>query len=475
MIGRMHVVGSHDSELFYLRRLLCVVRGATSFGDLKTFMDVTYHTFKETCAARGMLLDDNEYIAAVQDMCNTICSVDELRRQFACLLVHCRPTNGITIFEMFKPELCGCDESQLSDEQCTLWALEAYCNELGRTLHEFGFQLPEVQMLINYPENYHELHCHNRDVAYSRFSNEQHAAAAQIYQAIAAGHGGIFYIQASGGCGKTFWANGVCAALRAEGIVPVVVAASALAATILNGGRTAHSVFGIPIHVDESSWCMSEPAARSDVVNSPVVFWDECSMVHVDVANCVNRSLRDWMGNTALFGGKVVVFMGDFQQLLPVVRGGSGEKATLMTADWWNKVQILHFTQNYRSNVCDYCELLAKVGKGELAGVVVPKFCVTDDVDVFCERVFGDMSESGRHVVTLTLQDAASINSRVIAKLPGTCIAAAAADVKINCKDPELYSDEFLHSLHISGVPPAVLELKVGARWRVQLFTKHDK
>jgi hypothetical protein len=43
-------------------------------------------------------------------------------------------------------------------------------------------------------------------------------------------------------------------------------------------------------------------------------------------------------------------------------------------------------------------------------------------------------------------------------------VPAAAADVKINCKDPDLYSDEFLQCLNIQGAPPAVLELKVGAR-----------
>ena len=45
--------------------------------------------------------------------------------------------------------------------------------------------------------------------------------------------------------------------------------------------------------------------------------------VHVDAANAVDRSMQDWTGCSAPFGGKVVVFMGDFQQLLPVVRGNA--------------------------------------------------------------------------------------------------------------------------------------------------------
>jgi hypothetical protein len=75
-----------------------------------------------------------------------------------------------------------------------------------------------------------------------------------------------------------------------------------------------------------------------------------------------------------------------------------------------------------------------------------------------------DNAVANNHIVTLTLEDAARVNRHVIAKLPGALVPAAAADVKINCKDPDLYSDEFLQCLQIQGAPPAVLELKVGAR-----------
>lgn len=466
-IGRMYVVGADDSELFHLRRLLCIVRGATCFEDLKTFMGVTSSSFKEACAARGLLLDDAEYMAAMQDMCDTECSVDALRRQFAFMLVNCRPRNGLAIFETFKMELCGCDNPQHWDIQCTMWALAAFCSEMGRSLEDFGFHVSDTPMLIQDPTSNDDSLLMQRDRMYSQFSDEQKAAAIKIYQAAVSGQGGIFYIQASGGCGKSFWANGVSAALRTAGHFTLMMAASGLAATVLDGGRTAHSVFGIPIELDENSWCSCDHTARKSIMNSAAIFWDECSMVHVDAANCVNRSLQDWMKSPMWFGGKVMVFMGDFQQLLPVVRGGSGDNVTIMAAEWWSQVQTIHFTRNFRSDDAAYCDMLHQVGIGAWSHVDVPLECISDDLDELSSRVFGnitDSSDTNSCIVTLTLEDAARINKHVIAQLPGAVVVAAAADVKINCKDPDLYSDEFLHSLHIPGAPPAVLELKVGAR-----------
>jgi hypothetical protein len=177
--------------------------------------------------------------------------------------------------------------------------------------------------------------------------------------------------------------------------------------------------------------------------------------------------LQNWMRNSLLFGGKVVVFMGDFQQLLPVVRHGAGHRYTLMSADWWCHVSIMHFTQSFRSNDSDYVHILNQVGVGALPSVTVPTSSVEYDLDAFCCRVFGTDNEWHRHVVSLTLDGAAFINSHVIAQLPGAAEIAVAADIHVGCKDPDLYTDEFVHSLNIHGSPPALLELKCGARYMI--------
>ena len=63
----MYYVGFNQGEKYFLRMLLTVVRGPKSFQDLHTYEDIVHPTFKECCAARGMLDDDREWTAALTE------------------------------------------------------------------------------------------------------------------------------------------------------------------------------------------------------------------------------------------------------------------------------------------------------------------------------------------------------------------------------------------------------------------------
>ncbi|KZT54551.1 hypothetical protein CALCODRAFT_548007, partial [Calocera cornea HHB12733] len=67
--------------------------------------------------------------------------------------------------------------------------------------------------------------------------------------------GGTFWLQGPGGTGKTFVYKAVCAELRAQGKIVLCVASSGIAAVLLPGGRTAHSMFKIPIPALDNSTC----------------------------------------------------------------------------------------------------------------------------------------------------------------------------------------------------------------------------
>ena len=87
-IGRVYYVQPTSGELYYLRSLLMIVKGATCFADLRSFEGRTYLTFKEACAARGLLGDDSEWYRAF-DEALVWGFAPRLRQLFVIMLLNC--------------------------------------------------------------------------------------------------------------------------------------------------------------------------------------------------------------------------------------------------------------------------------------------------------------------------------------------------------------------------------------------------
>lgn len=60
-IGRIMYVHPSAGERYYLRMLLNVVKGATSFEDIRTVNGVLHPTFRSACTALGLLGDYKEW------------------------------------------------------------------------------------------------------------------------------------------------------------------------------------------------------------------------------------------------------------------------------------------------------------------------------------------------------------------------------------------------------------------------------
>lgn len=130
--------------------------------------------------------------------------------------------------------------------------------------------------------------------------------------------GAVFFIDAPGGTGKTYVSNALLAFVRSTGGIALPVASSGIAAQLLKGGRTVHSRFKVPLKVDKHSYCSiarTKSSLCSLLTTCSFILWDEAPAQHQDVIGCVDRSLRDICKIDALFGGKVVVFAGDFRQV----------------------------------------------------------------------------------------------------------------------------------------------------------------
>lgn len=73
--------------------------------------------------------------------------------------------------------------------------------------------------------------------------NEQSYVYDKILESIEKNTGQTFFLDAPGGIGKTFVINILLAKVRKDHGIALIVASSCFAATLLEGGKTAHSVF----------------------------------------------------------------------------------------------------------------------------------------------------------------------------------------------------------------------------------------
>lgn len=112
----------------------------------------------------------------------------------------------------------------------------------------------------------------------------------------------LFFLDGPGGTGKTFVYNTILAKIRSIGNIALAVASSGIAAELLEGGRTAHSRFKIPIPILETSTCnISIQSSLAELIrNASIIIWDEAPMMHRYVFECVHRTFSDIMKNENL-------------------------------------------------------------------------------------------------------------------------------------------------------------------------------
>lgn len=474
-VGRIYIVSHHNSELFALRRLLKVIKGATSFQDMATYDGVLHTSFMHVCRARGLVLDDEELVLTFRELAETEISVQQLRRLFASLIVNGAPTDAPALFNQFVDDLCegSVDDDAIAD---ALYGIEECMAEIGKTLTTFGFELPSAQLRVMEQLRLHQNAQRRttnvtseveRDRYTAMFTAEQHSALTAVIQSIGnIDQCNVFALLASAGCGKTVFANGLATTLRCRNRIVVSVAASALAAMLLLGGCTAHSYFHIPIPANEYTMCNLSQSDRRILRSADVILYDECSMVHQDIADTVDRSMRDITNDDRPFGGKTIVFMGDFKQLLPVVRHGKGHNFTMQRCSWWKKVRILTLNTNWRAvQHPEYSRFLEDVGNGRIDKISVPVERIVHSFAEMIDVVYGNNFPENHQILALTLETCAEINTMCIAKLDGDMIEVAAVDIYVDCANPDDFPPDYVESVHMNGAPPFMLNLKVGARF----------
>lgn len=124
-----------------------------------------------------------------------------------------------------------------------------------------------------------------------RYLIDQTVAYKAILQCVQAEEPRFFFVSGYGSTGKTYLWHAICAFLRGERKIVLIVASSGIASLLLPGGRTAHSRFKIPINPDDDMVCDIKRGSRlcKLLEITSLVIWDEALMSN-------RKCLRLWIG-----------------------------------------------------------------------------------------------------------------------------------------------------------------------------------
>ena len=527
VIGRVHTVNPVAGEVFYLRILLhndhC--RGKTSFTALRSLVNGRIcESYKEVCRELGLLRDDLEWQRVLEESAATeLCP--QIRELFVVILIFCQPANPRGLYDEFwqtwiddfeqrsRHQSISLDANQL--ETMLLLDLELRLQSFEKELVDFGLPKPTADDLVRVVTitntdpvvireekdyNLPELIASVKTVV-PMFTHEQFTIFETVLEAVNQQESLCVFINARGGCGKTFLLNAILSAVRSldpNGCVALAMATTGIASNLLKLGRTFHSRLKAPLAVTEDS--MLQISAQSGLAKlvrmSRLLLIDEATMLDGFQLEALDRSLRDITGHRDQhFGGKIILLAGDFRQCLPVVphanRAGTISHCINMSY-LWQHFKVLTLTQNMRVMASgdpvleEFDNWTLSIGNGLVPnGVVpIPERMVTKinpntktepkneekSMKKFCQEIFPNLKENintpgwleGRTILAPTNKEVDAINGVMQDWLPDDGIKLHSADSLENPQDSFRFNTEYLNTLRPNGFPQHLLCLKPG-------------
>jgi hypothetical protein len=485
IISRMYTVSPRYVEKFHLRMLLLHVPGAKNFEELRTVEDDIVPTFKEACIRLGLLENDQELEQALAEAVR--CRMpSQLCLMFATLCVYSVPANALQLWNTYKEPMSedflhqGATLEQA--ENMAIHFINDILMENGTNCQRIGLPAPfEIQQIA--PDN----EVNNIDIA--TFTDEQRHIADAVIDAVQKKKRGevpectCFYVDAPGGCGKTYMFNTLISHFQRDNYYVSSGAWTGIASTLLIKGRTVHSLFKLPVPLTDTSVC--NVPATSEHANLlrklDLIILDEASMIPTFALHAIDKCLQDITGINNVFGGKVVLLGGDFRQVLPILPRGTPQatiEICIKYSPLWQHFRKHRLSQNIRvaHDHREFATWLLHLGNGtsnqlleqpisEDAIELPHTSCVNGSL---VENIFSNTSQEDRRnrvILSPKNSDCLILNEEVLGQLPGEDRVYYSTDAVIT-DDPteaQRYPPEFLNSLTPSGMPPHRLRLKIGS------------
>ncbi|KAK9689010.1 hypothetical protein RND81_09G027900 [Saponaria officinalis] len=440
--GRLAFVAPAEGERYFLRLLLLHVRGPKSFEDLLTVDGYRCCTFQEAALKLHLLEEDDAVDMCLKEACE-IQMPFALRRLFSTVLIFCQPSDPTTLWIKYYKHLS--EDFRRQNGKCpdkvrhlTVRVVEQYLEAMGKTLKCFGLEHLDITDALDALIPQECIDCR------AMLNPAQQGAFNQIIHHVKHKIPGAFFVDGPGGTGKTFLYNALYAEVRLMGKIVLPTATSGIAASNIPSGRTAHSRFKIPIDLESSLSC--------DVPK-------QASMARKENVESLETLLIDLCNPHLPFGGKVVVFGGDFRQIFSVVPHKSQKEvvdASLVSSHLWPGLIRFRLLENIRARQ----DLLQHEDHGTENVAVDPLIQITS-------AIFDELQQGTSYpeifttkvILTPMNEDVDALNSVVIEKFLGSVIRYKSFDTMLddNCK---VYPAEFINKLCPGGMSPHDLVFK---------------
>ncbi|GFU27610.1 ATP-dependent DNA helicase [Trichonephila clavipes] len=304
-------------------------------GELRGVIGVVQPSFQAARKALGLLEDDAHWNSTLEEASISE-SPNKIRELFAIILVFCQVGDPMKLWEKHRDSLSEDVKKQIEAQQGNIdLYLDIVYNQClillevismsGKDLLQFGFLSPsrEARSAISN-------HQYVKELAYD---------TVHLSETVAENAPKLNQEQ------KEIY----------DKILNSISSNSGIAATLIDGGKTAHSAFKLPLNLHHSESVNCNISKQSDMAHvlreAKLIIWDECTMAHKKGIEALNRTLQDIRGCNQIMGGLTVLLSGDFRQTLPVVLRGTRAdiiKACLKTSFLWPHIKVVSLRINMR-------------------------------------------------------------------------------------------------------------------------------
>jgi hypothetical protein len=346
----------------------------------------------------------------------------QLRFLFTQVIIHI-PCDTLALYREYTQELCNDHLNRGTPVNLTL---NCVLNEIARHLAASNctlkqFHLPEPEY-VEHGDEYDGVLFSQEDLNrfrletptfYESLNSDQRSAFDAMSEIIRTYSAEpetftppLIFIDGAAGRGKSYLLKGFINYLRGSGLSVFVCGTTALCVQDHLAGRTAHSLFGIPVIKDDAAEVVSMLRLNSRrarlLYSADVIVWEELPMANRTSLECAEQFLSLVMGFRGAerqFGGKIIIGCGDFRQVAPVVKGGGPTAvfdASVRASELWKTVQVIRLVEPMRNaEDAEFSRFVDDIGEGLglddiTQQVTVPKNLIpcTSNVDDVVDRLY---------------------------------------------------------------------------------------